>query len=335
MLVIIELYNQCNATKDLLNEVTAYMPKKVPRYFDRKEHVSHMLLDVFIWWTKVFQKLQLNVTRMTKVQNVSQKAMIPQGTTCTKDCDADGLWNFCNALQTVFFSHGKRDYTKCADDQRRKPNQQLEKKLGKCQSFFADIFGKGNIDEHAVESWKKSCKTILKASALLFQTGDKELVPHIIALTSLIYGTVDCAEYIFNFGENFKQRHVASFLKTEAVKNFIAWFQDKVEVDNEASELAVSLIVSSMTAYRVKQVLRAEKYFHDRESATKQVTFRAAMLAQDSFRSAEREERKEDKKKEENGEKRKISTVASGSGHSSKRKESARQENGVKRRRHE
>ena len=107
-------------------------------------------------------------------------------------------------------------------------------------------------------------------------------------------------EYIFNFGENFKQRHVASFLKTEAVKNFIAWFREKVEVDNEASELAVSLIVSSMTAYRVKQVLRAEKYFHDRESATKQVTFRAAMLAQDSFRSAEREERKEDKKKEEN-----------------------------------
>ena len=179
------------------------------------------------------------------------------------------------------------------------------------------------------------CKTILKASALLFPTGDKELVPHIIALTSLIYGTVDCAEYIFNFGENFKQRHVASFLKTEAVQNFIAWFKDKVKVDNEASELAVSLIVSSMTAYRVKQVLRAEKYFHDRESATKQVTFRAAMLAQDSFRSAEREERKEDKKKEENGEKRKISTVASGSGHSSKRKERQRQENGVKRRRHE
>ena len=101
-----------------------------------------------------------------------------------------------------------------------------KKNWGSVNHFFADIFGKGNIDEHAVESWKKSCKTILKASALLFQTGDKELVPHIIALTSLIYGTVDCAEYIFNFGENFKQRHVASFLKTEAVKNFIAWFKD-------------------------------------------------------------------------------------------------------------
>ena len=119
------------------------------------------------------------------------------------------------------------------------------------------------------------------------------------------------------------------------VKNFIAWFKDKVGVDKEASELAVSLILLSMTAYRAKQVLRAEKYFHDRESATNQVTFRAAMLAQDSFRSAERREREEGKKKEENGEKRKISTVTSGSGHSSKRKERQRQENGVKRRRHE
>ena len=69
-------------------------------------------------------------------------------------------------------------------------------------------------------------------SALLFPSGNKGLLPHIIALTLLIYGTVDSVEYILNFGTNFKQSHVESFLKTKPVKAFILWFQTEVKIDD-------------------------------------------------------------------------------------------------------
>ena len=136
--------------------------------------------------------------------------------------------------------------------------------MGKGQEFFYKLFGKGNIDQEAVKKWNESSKTIYQVSALLFPSGNKGLLPHIIALTLLIYGTVDSVEYILNFGTNFKQSHVESFLKTKPVKAFILWFHTEVKIDEHTSQRVVALILSSMTAYRMKQILCAEKYFQAR-----------------------------------------------------------------------
>ena len=99
------------------------------------------------------------------------------------------------------------------------------------------------------------------------------------------------------------------------------------------SQRVVALILSSMTAYRMNQILCAEKYFQARVGETKEVTFRAKRLAEDSLRSTMKQGK--DKVEQESGVKGETPAAASRSAQSStgKKRRRAHSSTGKKRRR--
>ena len=257
-----------------------------------------------IWWCKTFRSLRLEVG----VENIlGGLENVEAGFNPRAQPDGDGYWNFCNAIRTIFFWHGKRDYTKRGKKQWRKPHS-IRRKFRYSYEDFFKVFGKGEEDQATIESWEASSKNIKNTGALLYPAGNQDLLPHINWAIHVVYSVVKQMEYIAQFGEDFKSHHLETILKMEKTKLFIKWFAETFPLvtNRDTHKTAVSLILSSMLSYRTKQVIEEARNFISKYSDGHAGTFRTHLLGADYGRAqsaAVKKKKKRKKKKEKEKEK--------------------------------